>query len=266
MDLGRTLTTSSVTTAFASARAPSFGGDPYVDNDQKSNADWKPIFCEQVSRHDHCQEVVVLKVLNGPRGANKLFAVFDRTLLDYRTPFLARIRDDGTIEVSTLNGQLRIPSEIRFTAYTSLASLPQPYRDQTMSVPGTPPDKSTPSVIGQLASRFDVSPVPKTKASSDIKVRIEHRHRHPIREKLRLKKSNITQPQAEAALSLPNAPAAKLSRASPMAKHERSGKSRTASGTATLTTMAVAFQKLAASDPEIEDILIAGFQKKPDAR
>lgn len=90
------------------------------------------MICDEVERNERAPEVVEIKVQSG-FGHMRLYAVVDRRLLDYRTPFLGHRAGAGTFELSTLNAQLAVPSELRFMAYTSIDGLPEPQRSAAKS-------------------------------------------------------------------------------------------------------------------------------------
>jgi hypothetical protein len=88
---------------------------------------WRPMICEEIRTNTSCAQVVEIKVNEGAGGKGWVYAVVDRSLLDYRTPFLARMAEDGSIEISTLDIKIEVPTEIRFKGYLSADKLPEPF-------------------------------------------------------------------------------------------------------------------------------------------
>jgi len=255
MDTGRTAATTSPT-RFPAVTA---GSRPVMTPRRESG--WRPMICDEVHRHTRCDQVVVLKVQSGTGAGSTLYAEFDRRLLDHRTPFLARRRQDGSVDVSTLNTQLPVPGEVRFIAYPSLESLPQPLRDQAL---GVQPVKLV--NVAQAATRAApvqdaVTRAPKPPRPDPAKVQITYKHRRPEEVRPKAKKTAqidakpAAEPASTASTTLPK-------RIAPPAPTRRPKQQvRAPSVSEPLTNMALAFQKLAASDPEVEQVLITGFRE-----
>jgi len=144
---------------------------------------WRPMVCSMVRRHERCREVVILDVQSGPGGASSLYAVFDRLLLDPRTPFLARLGRQGSVEVSSLNTQLAVPSEVRFLAYTSVDGLPQPFQDEAKGTLQLPL-MIRPAATGRLPdqpSRQVITPKPPKPTPTPVQV--TYKRGHPVEPK-----------------------------------------------------------------------------------
>jgi hypothetical protein len=226
---------------------------------------WRPMICEDTRRHERCDEVVVLKVQSGAGGPKRLFAVFDRSLLDYRTPFLARAKNDRSYEVSTLNSLARVPGEVTFTAYSSLDGLPQPFRDLAKGVlqpiadvESSPLDTKSERVTVQKwqqkaeekAPLFRKAPQPETPKPKRVQITIKHR---------RPQRASSKEPTPATLPLTPTLQKASLSQSSVLASPKAKRPSVTQPDRP-LTSMELAFQKVAASDPVAEELLVTGFR------
>lgn len=220
---------------------------------------WRPLICDEVHRHERCAEVVVLKVQSGSGGARTLNSVFDRRLLDHRTPFVGRRSRDGIIEVSTLNTQVAVPSEIRLIAYESIERLPQPWRDkvsraETRNVTPAPVSiKTQEGIPTELTAKETNSPRPISN-----QVQITYKHRHPKRVTLKLKKPVLDKQLPELITPRLTEPhQGVLPTPKPAASSKRDRPFRVPKP---LTNMAQAFQKLVEKNPEVDDLIIQRFR------
>lgn len=225
---------------------------------------WKPLICDEVRRHERCPEIVVLTVQSGPGGARVLYAVFDRSLLDYRTPFVARRNADGTVEVSALNTQVAVPGEVRFVAHESEDGPPQPWRDKVRGeqaakappLPAVKRAKASPP-LGQAVKKT------KTPRPDPGKVHITYKHR----------RLDTVQPNGKSSVAqdppkMPDVPPAPQpsARRQPVSQSDAARQlRRSAIELKPMTSMALAFQRLAKSDPEVENLLITGFRGTSEA-
>ena len=101
---------------------------------QRRESGWRPLICDEVRRHERCNQIVVMKVASGQGSPSTLYAIVEKRL-DYRTPFLARVDlTTGSIEISTLDALATHPGEVRFFAVRSLDDLPQHFRDAARDV------------------------------------------------------------------------------------------------------------------------------------
>lgn len=253
MDSGR----AAVATSPSRFPAVTAGSRPAASPRRESG--WRPMICDEVHRHPRSDQVVVLKVQSAAGGGSTLYAVFDRRLLDHRTPFLARHQQDGSVEVSTLNTQVQVPGEVRFTAYPSLDRLPQPFRDQAL---GTQPAKAVdaaPAAAHTPPPREAFARAPKPPRPDPATVQVTYKHRRP--EEVRPKAKKTVPSDAKALGTSPAAtgpaPPKRMLAPEPTRLPEPV---RASNNVQPLTNMAIAFQKLAASDPEVERLLINGFR------
>lgn len=219
---------------------------------------WRPLICDEIRRHQRCAEIVVMKVQDSSGSARTLYAMFNRTLLDHRTPFVARRKQDASFEVSTLNTQNSVPDELRFQAFSSPDGLPQPWRNYVKGIHVTQaapvaaamqpktPHSQTPNPGTTKASRPDPSKVP-----------ISYRNRRP--DSIKPKENPLVNREPiKPQLMTPTSPSStRLQPSSVPSAAER--RARSSDVPKPLTNMALAFQKLANSDPEVENLLITGF-------
>lgn len=233
----------------------------------KREPGWRPMICDELHRHPRCDKVIVLKVQSGPGGAQTLYAVADRTLLDHRTPFLARLRQDGSVEVSTLNTLVQTPGEIRFIAFASLDGLPQPLQNEAKGIhvvkPSIPPAAGgqRPQALPQPASAPPKKPRPDPKSIPVTVIR----SRRPDQVKPKTAKPRagrqdtvIEPPPTESAAS----PKGGTPRRSVPPRGQYPRQETRSEQARPLTNMALAFQKLASSDPDVEDLLISGVMSR----
>jgi hypothetical protein len=228
---------------------------------QKRTSGWRPMICEDTRRHERCDQVVVLKVQSGSGGPKRLYAVFDRRLLDYRTPFLARARNGLAFEVSTLNTLVTVPHEVRFTAYASPDGLPQPFRDmvkdmprpvaEEVSPPNVVPSGPIPALQWQQPLEQTTAPLRKAPPPDNPqpkKVQITLKHRRPV-------------PAVVATPRSPAPPPKSLSGRSPATTSRGAQRNlKTPKEDLQPTNMALALQKLAGADPLAEELLLTGFR------
>lgn len=139
---------------------------------------WRPLICDAIHRHELYPEIVVLNVQSGPVGTDTLYSVFDRKLLDHRTPFVARIGKNGSIEVSTLNTQIAVPSEIRLMAYESPKNFPQPWRDKFLGVKNRAGNSLPTSTKRQETIQIE-SNTKKLPRKDPTQVQISYKHQRP---------------------------------------------------------------------------------------
>ncbi len=204
----------------------------------------------------------MLKVQSGQSGAKTLYAVFDRTLLDHRTPFVARRTKAGSVEVSTLNTQVAVPGELRFVAYESPKDLPQPYRDKVMGIqvakhaPAAATTQPRASVPIETPTKSA-----KTPRTDPVRVQITYKQLRPDSVKPKAKRpvaQEALKPSAVMAVIEPR-PKRQLAQQTTEARDRR----RFADALKPMTNMALAFQRLAQSDPDAEQLLITGFREPP---
>jgi hypothetical protein len=258
MDTGRTAA------ATSPSRIPAVTASSRPVTMPRREPGWRPMICDEVRRHPRCDQVVVLKVQGGPGAGSTLYAEFDRRLLDHRTPFLARRRKDGSVEISTLNTQLPVPGEIRFVAYPSLNGLPQPFLDQALGLPAVKVVYAAHAAASAPPPPEAIAPAQKPPRPDPTKVQITYKHRRhdEVRSKAKTKAQShvLLAPVAPALAAAAGAFTPKRLAVPLPAK--RSWQDRAPSNASPLTTMALAFQKLAASDPEVEEMFITGFRQK----
>lgn len=209
---------------------------------------WRPLLVEKIARHETRADVVLLTVHPAAGDAPViLYAVVDRQLLDHRTPFLGRRGEDGSIEVSTLNALLAVPAELRFTAFSSPERLPPPPQPTRASTAAPVPASRTWMRPAQVPTLAPVRPSVKVKT-----------HRPDRQVQITYKPAPPPTPPAPAAKAAP--PQRKAPPAAPPPPVAPPPPRRPA--TAPLTSMALAFQKVAAASPEAEELLIRGFRKE----
>lgn len=116
----------------AAARGRNSGPRPRSLRPATARADrWLPLFCARVERSvSYPTAVTVLMLDLRVKGSKRYYGLVDRGQIDHRTPFLWKQRDDGSIEVSTLDAWGRVQSEVRFVAYKNPELLPEPYRSK----------------------------------------------------------------------------------------------------------------------------------------
>ena len=227
---------------------------------------WRPMICEEVRRHDRCQSVVCLKVRTEQGYSPMLYAVFDRSLLDHRTPFLARPLPDGSIEVSTLDTQAKTPDEVRFVAYRTLDSLPQPFRGEAKGIRLI---KAADAPADSYRRLVEVNPVGKRKRQKPVEpksVPVTFKQRSPdqvtpIAPRQQPKEASNKGTYKGINNKKQLVPQQWPKRLTAPAPEALSAKKSTAPSPP-ITNMALAFQRLAFSDPEVADLLITGFRPK----
>jgi hypothetical protein len=218
-----------------------------------------------VRRHDLSRDVVVLDVQSGPGGARSLYAVFDRQLLDHRTPFLARLGPTGSVEVSSLNTQLAVPSEVRFVAYTSIDGLPQPFKDEAKGMLQVPL-MNLPAATGRLPyqlARQVITPKPPKPTPKPVQVTYIRGHSvepKPITAAKPVSVALKQQPAPMAARPAPPVQPVAPRLAEPVRQQQQQRMTNPRETSQPLTNMALAFQKLALSDPAAQEKLISGFR------
>jgi uncharacterized protein (UPF0261 family) len=164
----------------------------------------------------------------------------------------------GVIEISTLNTQVAVPGELRFVAYETPERLPQPWRDKTYGVQAAKP--ASVGAITQPQASPDLAPLAKTAKSPRIdpgKVSVTYKHKRPDSEKPKAKRAAAQEPLNRPASSAVSRSRTRSQLAQPPTAREQR---RSADEAKPLTNMALAFQRLAQSDPEVEQVLIAGFR------
>ena len=220
---------------------------------------WRPLICDEVHRHERCAEVVVLKVQSGPGGTRTLYTIFDRRLLDHRTPFVARRAGDGSIEISTLNTQIAVPGEVRLIAYESTKKLPQPWRDK---VNGGQTSKATHPPVSlkqrEETQTASTKKATKTPRPEPAKAQVTYKHQRPDRVTLKLKQPALVEHTPEP-INRPLTESHQGSKQKPKpAAHSR--RYRSFDVLQPMTNMALAFQKLAETSPEVENLVIRRFR------
>ena len=82
---------------------------------------WRPFYCTELHAHPSESGGIVL-VSQNDMGVAKLFALFDKKLVDHRTPFFIRkdLSCADAYEIATLNSLDVHPYEVRFSASTSM--------------------------------------------------------------------------------------------------------------------------------------------------
>ena len=225
---------------------------------------WRPMVCSMVRRHERCRAVVILDVQSGPGGASSLYAVFDRVLLDPRTPFLARLGRQGSVEVSSLNSQLAVPSEVRFVAYTSVDGLPQPFQDEAKGTLQLPL-MILPAATGRLPdqpARQVITPKPPKPTPKPVQVTYIRGHSVEPKPITAAKLASVALKQQPAPMTARQAPPLQpvAPRLAEPVRQQRQRMTNPRETSPPLTNMALAFQKLALSDPAAQEKLIAGFR------
>lgn len=216
---------------------------------------WRPLICDEVHRHEQCAEVVVLKVQSGPGGVRTLYTIFDRRLLDHRTPFVARRAGDGRIEISTLNTKVAVPGEVRLIAYESPKKLPQPWREK---VNGVQTSKATPPTVS-LKPKDEIPTASTAKTTNTprpdpAQVQVTFKHRRPDRVTLKLKHSALDEKTlGPITRTLTESHQESKPTPKPAAPSKRN---RSFDTPRTMTNMALAFQKLAETNPVVENLVI----------
>lgn len=202
-----------------------------------------------------------MKVQSGPGGAKTLYTIFDRRLLDHRTPFLARRAGDGSIEISTLNTQVAVPSEVRLIAYESTKKLPQPWRDK---INGGQVSKATQPLVSlkqqEATPTTSTEKVKKTPRPDPAQVQITYKHRRSDCVTLKLEHPVLNQ-QTPEAISRPLTESHQGSKQKPKPTAP-SRRYRSFDAPQPMTNMALAFQKLAETSPEIEKLVIQRFRRR----
>jgi len=222
------------------------------------------MICDSVHPHEQCREVVVLEVQSGPGGARILYAVFDRKRLHHATPFLARLLQDRSVEVSTLDARSPVPGEVRFVAFPSLDGLPHPFRNaatatrlmQAADVPAVDHQQNPGPLLPPPVPKKP-RPDPKTVKVTVIRRR-KPRKVTPKTEPLPASPVNQV-PIRAVAVALPASDPPKQ-RHPARTEPQRPQPIYPPEKPRPLTNMALAFQKLASSDPAVENLLISGFR------
>ena len=220
---------------------------------------WRPLICDEVHRHERCAEVVVLKVQSAPGGTRTLFSVFDRRLLDHRTPFVARRVSNGSTEISTLNTQVAVPGEVRLIAYESTKKLPQPWRDKVNG--GKTKEAMPPTVSPKQQENpptVSTEKATKTPRPEPAQVQVFYKHQRPDRVKLKLKQPALDE-QTPAPITRPLTESHQGSKPTPKTTAP-SRRNHSFDVPRPMTNMALAFQKLAETSPEFENLVIQGFR------
>jgi hypothetical protein len=231
MDFGSTLNTRS-TQPISRPKINS----PSTPRDREKG--WRPLICDAIHRHELYPEIVVLSVQSGPGGTGTLYSVFDRKLLDHRTPFVARVDKNGSIEISTLNTQIAVPDEIRLIAYESPKNFPQPWRDKFLGVKNRAKKSSPTSTPTQESIQVD-SKSKKLPRTDLTEVQISYKHRRPDSVKPKHKRPVLKLQNTELIKNTSTAPSIEQS-----AKPSQSPK-HTSSLKKPMTIMELAFHKLA---------------------
>ncbi len=260
----------------SSGPTPPPGGRPVGPG--QSRRGWRPLICEEVRRHERNDQVVVLKV-QSVGGPKRLFALFDRTKLDHRTPFLARTLPNGSFEIATLNAMERVPGEISFIAHASLEGVGQPHREMAkgnqppepkhdFDVQPPQPAPMSASAAALLAPRVTTRPRLNRYSPQPVAVTFKRAQTGSVPAAPRTPVNAAIGPQlaeevkvvavSNLASATATAPRKRTAPAPDIKKPEQPVRNIDAP----LTNMALAFQRLASSDPAIQEVLVSGFRSK----